>query len=105
MMELEAHRRAQTIQEEAEGQAEAQRAQMGEWLRQVEREFTALRAQMESAVSQATGQLEQAGRCLEQAAGLLDSQEKALESLTRTCQSPAGETPKGERKAPVLTGV
>lgn len=104
-MELEAHRRAQSIQEEAEEQAEALRARMGEWLRRVEREYAALRARMESAVSQAAGQLEEAGRCLDQAAGLVDGQEKELESLARTCQLPAGEMPKAEKEPPVLTGV
>lgn len=104
-MELEAHRRAQSIQEEAEEQAEALRARMGEWLRRVEREYAALRARMESAVSQAAGQLEEAGRCLDQAAGLVDGQEKELESLARTCGLPAGGTSGAGKEAPVLTGV
>ncbi len=104
-MELESHRRAQAIQEEAEGQAETLRAQMEEWLRRVEREYAALRAQMESAVSQAAGQLEQAGRCLERAAGLVDGQEKELESMVRSCRPPAGEAPGAEKKEPALTGV
>ncbi len=87
-VELDAHRRAQAIQEQAESQAAGLRRQMKLWLEQVEREYGSLRARMEAAVSSATGELDKAGKCLERASGLLEEQEDGLKSLCKLCETP-----------------
>lgn len=88
-VELDAHRRAQAIQEEAEGRAAELRRQMKQWLQRVEREYDALRTQVETTVSHAADQLDRAGKCLDQAAGMLDGQDAALEALAGLCEPPA----------------
>jgi len=87
-VELDAHRRAQAIQEEAEAQAAELRRQMSQWLQKAEREYGSLREQMEAAVAAASGELEQAGKCLEQAAGLMEAQDAGLRSLSKLCGGP-----------------
>lgn len=91
-VELEAHRRAQAIQEEAERQAEALRARMREWLARVEREYDALRTQVETTVSHAADQLDRAGKCLERTSEILDGQDGALEALEQICRTDGRET-------------
>ncbi len=88
-VELDAPRRAQAIQEEAEGRAAELRRQMKQWLQRVEREYDALRTQVETTVSHAAAQLDRAGQCLDQAAGRLDGQDAALEALAGLCEPPA----------------
>jgi len=82
-VELEAHRRAQTIQEKAEGDARQLRRQMEKWMQRVSREYDSLRTEVETTVSHADAQLDKAGRCLEQATELLNEREVALESLAQ----------------------
>jgi len=85
-VELEAHRRAQAIQEEADAQARQLRRNMEQWLAKVSREYDALRSQVEATVSHAAAQLDQAGQTLNQVTTLLGEQDLALESLTLAYQ-------------------
>ncbi len=92
-VELDAHRRAQAIQEEAEAQAAELRRQMSQWLQKAEREYGSLRTRMEAAVTAASGELEKAGKCLEQAAGLMEEQDAGLRSLSKLCGDPEPAPP------------
>ena len=82
-VELEAHRRAQAIQEEAQVQAQQLHRNMEQWLAKVSKEYDALRSQVEATVSHAAAQLDRAGQSLEQVTTLLGEQDMALESLTQ----------------------
>ncbi len=92
-VELDAHRRAQAIQEEAEAQAAELRQQMRQWLQRTEREYGSLRAELEAAVAAASGELGKAGKCLEQAAGLMEERDAGLRSLSKLCADPETEPP------------
>ena len=81
-VELEAHRRAQAIQEKAEGNAQKLRRQTEQWLARLAREYDALRSQVETTISHAASELEKAELCLDQVGQLMASQETALEGLS-----------------------
>ena len=80
-VELEAHRRAQAIQERAEEDAWKVRKQMEQWLQRVGREYQGLRAQLENTVAHAAGELEKAGDCLDRLNRLMEDQAGALEGV------------------------
>ncbi len=82
-VELEAHRRAQTVLDQANTQARELRRNVEQWLGQVEREYGALRSQVEATVSHAADKLEKAGKCLDQVSALLSDQEVALEAISQ----------------------
>lgn len=82
-VELEAHRRAQVIQDKAASDARELRRQTEQWLRRVAREYEDLCSQVETTVSHATSELEKAGACLDQANRLMAEQESALEGLAQ----------------------
>ena len=82
-MELEAHRRAQAIQEKAEQDAQRLRRQVEQWVQRMEREYDSLRSQVEATVAHAASQLEQADAQLQQVGRLMGEQADALEGLSR----------------------
>ena len=83
-VELEAHRRAQAIQEKAEGDARHLRRQMENWMQRMSREYDALRTEVETTVSHAAVQVDRVGKSLEQITSLLNEREVALESLVQS---------------------
>lgn len=90
-VELEAHRRAQAVQEQAQEQARQLRRQMEQWMQKLEREYDSLRSQVESTVSHAADKLDKAGKCLEQVTALMEEQEVALEAIAQTYAASAPE--------------
>ena len=82
-VELEAHRRAQTVLDQADTQAKELRRNMEQWMDRVEREYDALRSEVEATVSHAADKLEKAGKCLQQVSELLADQDMALEALSQ----------------------
>ena len=86
-MALEAHRRAQNNQVEAEQQAKQLRRQMEQWVARVEREYAALRSQVESTVAHAADQLSKASESLDQVNTLMNQQEVELEELVQAYAS------------------
>ena len=82
-VELEAHRRAQTVLDQADAQATELRRNMEQWMDRVEREYDALRSEVEATVSHAADKLEKAGKCLQQVSELLADQDMALEALSQ----------------------
>lgn len=82
-VELDAHRRAQHVLDEAQDQAQQLRRQMEQWLQKVQREYDALRTEVDSTVSHAANQLEKAGASLQKVSALMDQQDMALEALAQ----------------------
>lgn len=82
-VELEAHCRAQKVMDQADSQARELRRNMEQWMSRVEREYDALRGEVESTVSHAADQLDKAGKCLEKMTALLADQDVALEALSQ----------------------
>ncbi len=96
-VELDAHRRAQGILDEAEREARKARCQVEQWFRQMESEYVSIRGQMEDTMSQAAGCLDRAGAELEELNALISGQSGAVEGLRRVC---AAADP-GHMEAPV----
>ena len=82
-MELEAHRRAQDIQEKAEGDARKVRRQVEQGLQGVRREHEELCSRVESTVSHAAEELRKADACLERAGEIMGEQGQALEAIVQ----------------------
>ena len=101
-VELEAHRRAQAIQDEAQRQAAQLHRRTELWLQKLGREYDALRSEVEATVSHAADKLDKANRALEQVSNLLEEQNSAWEQLA---QSYAEQTPeKVEAPMPIPEG-
>lgn len=83
-VELDAHRRAQAVQDAAQLQACQLHRQMEQWIQKVEREYDTLRSEVESTVSHAADQLEKAEKSLNKVTALMGEQDVALESLAQT---------------------
>lgn len=81
-VELEAHRRAQAIQADAEEQARQLHQRMTQWLAKVEQEYDSLRTEVETTVSHAALQLDRASQSLNQVNLLLGEQDVVLKALT-----------------------
>jgi chromosome segregation ATPase len=80
-VELDAHRRAQNVLDEANEQTRQLHRQTEQWLQNVRQEYESLRAQVESTVSHAAVQLEKAEASLQQVGELMEQQEIALDAL------------------------
>ena len=101
-VELEAHRRAQAIQDEAQRQAAQLHRRTELWLQKLGREYDALRSEVEATVSHAADKLDKANRAREQVSNLLEEQNSAWEQLA---QSYAEQTPeKVEAPMPIPEG-
>lgn len=80
-MELDAHRRAQGILDQANAEAQQLQNQVKQWLDRVQREYSDLRTQVDATVSHAAGELEKVGKTLDQITQCLAQQDTALEDL------------------------
>ena len=103
-MELQAHQRAQAVEEQAALQARRLREEMGQWMARVEREYDALRTQVESTASHAAQELRTANECLERACTRMEEQDQALEALARACEKGGGAAAKVEPPMPIPEG-
>lgn len=83
-VELDAHRRAQAVIDQAQMEANQIHSQMEQWLGRVDREYTDLRGQVNGAVANATEELNRACGLLEQITTALRRQDSALEELEKT---------------------
>ena len=90
-IELEAHRRAQSIVDEAQAQANQVRHELAQWLERVERDYYDLRAQVGNTVSHATSELDRVRQGLDNISLCMTNQHSALERMIQTAKnSPAG---------------
>jgi len=98
-VELDAHRRAQAIQEKAEYDAQRVRGRLEKWLRCMEKEYDAMRGEVETTVSHASSELDRVRAGLSRIMQLMDSQENALEGISQVYSETAG--PKPEAPMPI----
>ncbi len=91
-IELEAHRRAQAIVDEAQAQAEQLRREQAQWLERVERDYYDLRAQVGTTVTQAASELERVRQGLDNISLCMNNQHSALERLMQTEKSEPSHT-------------
>lgn len=90
-IELEAHRRAQAIVDEAQAQAEQVRRELVQWLERVERDYYDLRAQVGTTTTQAASELERVRKGLDNVILCMNSQHSALERLMQTAKNSPAE--------------
>ena len=76
-VELEAHRRAQNVLDEAKLQARRVRQQTHQWLNQMVQEYNTLRRQLDAALTSAGKQLDQVGQTLSKQDGAFDQLREA----------------------------
>lgn len=82
-VELDAHRRAQNVLDEANEQVRQLHRHTEQWLQSVRQEYESLRTQVESTASHAAVQLEKAEDSLRQVGELMERQEIALDALEK----------------------
>ena len=80
-VELEAHRRAQVIQEQAEEEARKVRRLVEQWLQGVRREHEELCSRVEATASHTAEELHK--ECLERAGEMMGEQSQALEDIVK----------------------
>ena len=80
-MELEAHRRAQSVEARAKIMAGDLQRQMEQWMARVEQQYAQLRTEVESSVEQANQQIQAASGSLNRVNVLLAEQQTALKSV------------------------
>lgn len=83
-VELDAHRRAQGVLDQAQAEAQQLHSQMEQWLARVEREYGDLRSQVDATISHAAGELEKAEQMLNQVTQRLADQDAVLEQLEKS---------------------
>ena len=98
-VELDAHRRAQAIQEKAERDAQRVRRQLEQWLRRMEAEYDRMRGEVEVTVSHAASELDRVRAGLNRITQLVDDQEGVLEGISKAYGETAG--PKLEAPMPI----
>lgn len=86
-IELEAHRRAQAIVDEAQAQVEQLRREQSQWLERVERDYYDLRAQVGTTVTQAASELERVRQGLDNISLCMNNQHSALDRLMQTTKN------------------
>ena len=99
-VELDAHRRAQAIQEKAERDAQRVLRQLEQWLHRMEREYDAMRSEVEVTVSHAASELDRVRAGLNRVTQLVDSQEGVLEGIAKAYNETAAPS-KPEAPMPI----
>ena len=98
-VELEAHRRAQEIEDEAREKARQARAELEQWIYKVQAGYDQLRTDVDATISHAAGELERVRRSLDGLMGQFDEGDQALAALLHTYQSAVG--PKAPEPLPL----
>ena len=91
-VELEAHRRAQNVLDEAKLQARRVRQQTHQWLNQMVQEYNTLRRQLDAALTSAGKQLDQVGQTLSKQDGAFDQLREAYAKTDPDRAPPSGTT-------------
>ena len=86
-VELEAHRRAQEIEDAALEKSRQARAELEQWIYKVQGGYDRLRTDMDATIAHASGELERARKSLESLMGQFDEGDEALAALLHTYQS------------------
>ncbi len=80
-IEMEAHRKAREIEEQAQAQAARTRAELGGWLRRVQSSYQHLRTDVTATVTHLIGELERGKKAMEDANPAFRQHDEALEAL------------------------
>lgn len=86
-MELDAHRRAQAIVDQARAEGQQQRRSVEQWLERLRGEYGEVCSQVGTTMAHATLELDRVRVGLERVTQSLDSKKSALDGLTRTFDS------------------
>lgn len=95
-IELDAHKRAQTIIQEGEAQAALTRQKVEDWIRQVESSYGRLRFDVTATLSHMSSEMKRTADSLEGVTAELDSHGQQLRQLS---EKPSEEPPKAEGTA------
>lgn len=98
-IEMEAHRRAQEITEQAQAQAARTRGELTRWLRRVQSSYQLLRGDVSATVSHLTGELERGRETLEKAASAFCQHDQTLTALLESEKAASG--PKAPEPLPL----
>lgn len=97
-IELEAHRKAQEIIEQAQSQAAKTRGELEGWLRRVQNSYQHLRTDVSATVNNLIGELERSQKAVEAVAPAFNQHDEALTALLE-CERAAG--PKAPEPLPL----
>lgn len=86
-IELEAHCRAQEVQQAAEEKVQRAHTEVEQWLHKVKAGYDLLRSDMDGAISRTTQELDKVHQMLEQLSCHFDSQDEHLRKLSQDCVS------------------
>lgn len=89
-VELEAHRRAQEIEDEAREKARQARAELEQWIYKVQAGYDRLRTDVDATISHASGELERVRKSLDGLVGQFAEGDEALAALLHTYESAVG---------------
>lgn len=92
-IEMEAHRRAQEITEQAQAQAARTRGELERWLRRVQSSYQLLRSDVSATVSHLTGELERGRETLAKAAPAFCQHDQALAALLESEKAAGPKAP------------
>lgn len=82
-VELDAHRRAQAVVDQAQAEAEQIHLKMEQWLAKMTREYADLRSQVDASISHCAGELSRVEEQLSQISRQLADQDTAVEQLEK----------------------
>lgn len=84
-IELEAHCRAQEVQQAAEEKVQRAHTEVEQWLHKVKAGYDLLRSDMDGAISRTAQELDKVHQMLEQLSSHFDSQDEHLRKLSQDC--------------------
>ena len=92
-VELEAHRRAQVIENEAQAKAKETLQKLEQWLGKVRAGYDLLRTDLDATIAHAAGELERVGKSLDGFPAEFDERDAELEQLVEECRALSGPKP------------
>ena len=92
-IELEAHRRAQGILDDANVQSGEKRAEVEGWLRRVQSAYDRLRTDLDATLCHTAGELERVCRAMEELSTVFTQQDEELKKLSERCREPKAPEP------------
>ena len=98
-VELDAHRRAQEIEDAAREQVKKTRAELEQWIYRVQAGYDRLRTDVDATISHASGELERVRKSLDHLTGQFAEGDEALATLLHTYQEVMG--PKAPEPLPL----
>lgn len=98
-VELDAHRRAQEIEDEAREKTKQARAELEQWIYKVQAGYDRLRTDVDATISHASGELERVRKSLDGLVGQFSEGDEALAALLHTYESAVG--PKAPEPLPL----